>query len=180
MKYLASTRINDGYTLLELLAYVFVLAVIVNLSTSLFLATRRLHVSGDVSLSRMASLTDFERDFRLATRRADGIVTHLDDFPPENLRLVLHGHDAHGLDEFTVWRQDTSGRVYLETYLSQGDGLTFSGRKVYPAGLTEMSVEQGPHSGLIRVVIHVDNSGTPNTIPAENAFIARLKEVAPN
>lgn len=174
MRRVATAR--GGYTLIELLAYVLVLGVIVNLCTSLFLSGRRVYALGELSVARMDALRKIERDFRQAARTSDTVVAGVEGVSQLNPSLVLRGATGNGTERYAVWRLGGNGALLRETYERTESTTTITSQRSYAIGVKEAKVARGGADGaLVTLSVTVQNKGTSNTVPAENMFVARLR-----
>lgn len=83
------TRGDGGYSLLELLVYVAVFAIAVNLFVSLLGTGSRLSAMSTLGLSRMEGIREVEDAFTEYTRRAALVVPEAGEFKTGPDRLVL-------------------------------------------------------------------------------------------
>ena len=86
----AGTRTaQHGYSLLELLVYVAVFAIGVNLFVSLLGTGSRLSAMNTLTMARMEGVREVEEEFMEYTRRAASVVAEAGDFKTGPDRLVL-------------------------------------------------------------------------------------------
>ena len=87
-----------GYTLIELLAYLSVFAVVVNLAGSLFVSAGRLRMMGNEALERMQALDEMGRRFTDAVHESSGVAREADGFTTSDETLVLNlPHDRYAV-----------------------------------------------------------------------------------
>ncbi len=170
---------DRGYTLIELLVYAFVLAIIVNMSVSLFLNAKRLSALGEMAFDRIGGVEEIGREFRDAVRQSDGIAPDLDAIETDEHCLVLTRTGAKGR-RYVVIRADTEGQyLRLEEYSRNGKELWLERLKTFALPIAGIRFEYGSerpeHSRTVQLHLEIDNKGTPNTTPAENVFIASLR-----
>ena len=96
-------RAAAGMTLLELMGYLAVLAIGINLCVSLMFQGWRLSALHAQALDRMNSVTTIEEAFRKAVRASDMVVPGFDDFRTGEEAVVFRGHDADGAVVHTVF-----------------------------------------------------------------------------
>ena len=179
MKPRHSTADDRGYTLIELLAYAFVLAIIVNMSVTLFLNAKRLSVLGEMAFERISGVDEIGREFTDAVIQSDAIMHELNTMVTDEECLIL-SQPAEAGRRYVVFRTVDEGRyLRAEEYVEDSEGLSLEKLKTYRlpiAGLRfEYASEQPEQSRTVRLHLHIDNEGTPNTTPSENLFVATLR-----
>ncbi|GMU94114.1 MAG: hypothetical protein AMXMBFR4_31720 [Candidatus Hydrogenedentota bacterium] len=95
-----------GATLIELLGYFFVLAIIVNLATGVFVQSSRLSALGVQTLESMRALQSIQGAFAQAVRASNGVAAEVGRFRsgPSTLVLRMAGGGADtGAREFIVF-----------------------------------------------------------------------------
>ncbi len=190
MKPRRSTADDRGYTLIELLAYAFVLAIIVNMSVTLFLNAKRLSNLGEMAFERISGVDEIGREFTDAVLQSDAIVNELNGIVTDEECLVLSqpaipfsgagGPPAEVGRRYVVFRAVREGQyLRAEEYLEDGEGLSLEKLKTFAlpiAGLRfEYGSERPEQSRTVRLHLHIDSGGTPNTTPSENVFVASLR-----
>jgi hypothetical protein len=166
---------NGGFTLIELLSYCFVLAIIVNLCVSLSLTVRRTHALGDVAINRMDGLRDVESDFRRAVHTSDTVVESIPGLDLPDVALVLRGTSVNEDTRYALWRMGENDSLIHETYAVRDGTIEITSQRSYPIGITDFVHASGASdTRLVKVVATVDNTGTQNTTPETNTFVARL------
>lgn len=84
-----------GTTLLEMIAYVFILGIVINLCAQVFLSSSRLAaVEGGGAIERIETLDGMERDFRETVRECNGVVTDVAGFACDEKQAVLRLPDG--------------------------------------------------------------------------------------
>ena len=179
MKLRHATADNRGYTLLELLAYIFVLAIIVNMSVTLFLNAKRLSILGEMAFERIIGVDEIGREFTNAVLQSDEIVNALNAIVTDEECLILSQPVEAGR-RYVVFRAVDEGRyLRAEEYAEDGEGLSLEKLKTFRlpiAGLRfEYGSERPEQSRTVRLRLYIDTKGTPNTTPSENLFIASLR-----
>jgi len=164
-----------GYTLLEMLLYGVVLAMIVNLSTSLFLSARRIQSLGETSLERVSALGRMEEDFRASALAA---VDRVDSVPGVRMTrpiLALRGAAEDGSQRYFTWRQGESGALIHETFEVRGGSASLTSQSGYAIDVRGARADvREDLPGVIALVVDVDTRWTKNTVPASNRFVSRL------
>lgn len=168
-----------GYTLIELLAYAFILAIIVNMSVTLFLTAKRLSVLGEMAFERISGVDEMGRAFSDAVMESDAIVHELNSIVTDEGCLIL-SQPAEAGRRYVVFRAVDEGRyLRAEEYVEHGEGLSLEKLKTFRlpiAGLRfEYASDRPEQSRTVRLHLHIDNKGTPNTTPSENLFVASLR-----
>lgn len=190
MRLRRSTAGDRGYSLIELLAYAFVLAIVVNMSVTLFLNAKRLSVLGEMVFERMSGVNEMGREFTGAVMQSDAILDELNSIVTDEECLILSqpaipfsgagGPPVEAGRRYIVFRVVDEGRhLRREAYVQDGDGLSLEKLKTFRlpiAGLRfEYASDRPEESRTVRLHLHIDNEGTPNTTPSENLFVASLR-----
>ncbi len=167
-----------GFTIVETLGYAVLLIVIMNLSASILIGTRRLHTLGALAIERNEALEEIANDFREVVHGATRIVDSVKGLPESPGNLVLISEASGSVPRYSVWRRDADGRLYLDEYEigpKRKPGLV--SRKVYPAALKVMEYSITCESDrLLKLDLVVDNEATLRTVPKSNRFIAALRQ----
>lgn len=168
-------RSRGGYSLPEVLMYGAILAVLVNLCTALFLSARRVYALGELSITRMDALRGMEDDFRDAVNRSTEIVDGVEGLKLPNVVVALRGETTGDATPFAVWRMGEPGALIFETYESRGGKPAITAQRGYAIDVSKAAAARMEgRANVLQFTVHVDNKGTPNTVPGENTFIARL------
>ncbi len=168
---------TGGYTLLEVLAYASILMLIMNLSASVLIGTKRLHTLGTLAMDRNEAIEDVARDFREAVRESAATVDFAAGLPLAPGTVALTSKAADGATRYRLWRRDDAGRFYFEIYDVRPDRrLTLASRTVYSpsVNVTEFSLTRDPQTALVSLDLVVDNEGTPRSVSRTNHFVAAL------
>ena len=164
-----------GFTLIEMLTYGVVLAVIVNLCATLFLSARRMYSLSELSVTRMEALRDVESDLREAAAGANAVVAGVPGATLSNVVLALRAGDAGEALTYTVWRLGDPGALIFERYESEDGTLAITAQRGYAIGVTAAAAEPlGDEIPAVQMTVSVDNEGTAHTVPGTNTFVARL------
>lgn len=94
---LRDIRRDGGASLLEMIVYAAVLAVVVNLATGVFITSLRLGAFGGAALDTTHTTRELQRAFTDAVRASAGVASRLGDHQSSNTCLVLRmppGPDA--------------------------------------------------------------------------------------
>lgn len=179
MRAYSLNRNNAGYSLLELLAYVFILGIIVNLSVSLLLTTKRLTDVGELAFDRIRTVEEIGREFRSAVRASSMVVAELNATQSDGSHLVLAQFGLNG-PRYVVFRMSEDGEFLSIEEYAKPDG-EFVLEKLKTLALTgtavrfEYTAAEPAAARTVRLVVDIDNEGTRNTVPAENVFVASLR-----
>lgn len=178
MKRRSEPNASGGYTLLELLAYIFVFTIIVNTTVALFLSTKRIHALGEIGLERIERVQEVESDFRESVLNANAFVGQSIVPGLGDPSIVLRTTSTQGKEEFSVWHTSDENRIRLSQYRNTDDGLTLRYRKTYSLPITSVAfIIDKTDTGdarTVRMDLAIIAEGTPNTTPAENTVIASL------
>ncbi|GAG14139.1 unnamed protein product, partial [marine sediment metagenome] len=78
-----------GITLIEMLGYIAVIAVVINLATSVFIRSSRLAAMGTGALDRVNAVEEIRDGFTAAVRRSSGISAGIGEHRSGSDRVVL-------------------------------------------------------------------------------------------
>jgi hypothetical protein len=158
-------RLNrHGYSLLEMLVYIAVFAIGLNLFISLLGTGSRLTATTSLSLARMEGVREVEDTFVQYTRRAVSVVAEVGEFKTGSDRLVLkmppgqeNGFDYAVLgvlreaNRFAVMglatREGATEVVYLKTLPQPLENLTFDVEASGPRPLVNLRVKVQSEAG---------------------------------
>lgn len=96
------SRRRNGYSLLEMLGYVAILAVGVNLCASLFTTSMRLSALGSEGLERVQGIADIEQAFRDTVQSAHAIVPQYASYRSGPDQMVLRAGSVEGVPRYIV------------------------------------------------------------------------------
>jgi len=173
------SRNEQGYSLIEMLAYVIVLGIIINISAPLFVSAMRLSKVGEAASDRLKGVEEIRSRISERVRGAVRVVPSTLDFESGEEQLILempddpvarrvvfgtfnHPNQVSRLElikEDGQWVPD-----FLATYRQRITGLRFTYDTVEPTD-----------AALVRFVVEIDNKGMTNTVPAENLFAVALR-----
>jgi len=85
---------NAGMTLLEMLGYIFVLAIVVNICLQVFLSSSRLATVGGSAVDRIENLAALQNDFRTSVRECVGVAGDVAGFASNENQAVLRTPDG--------------------------------------------------------------------------------------
>lgn len=174
-----SGRDDSGYSLLELLAYLFILAIIINVSLSLMLMTKRLTDVGELAFERIRIVEEIGREFRSAIEVSDAVVAEADGLHSNGSRLLLSNSGTNGSRHTVIQTTKRGDYLLIEEYaVSKGETRLENLKSIPLPGVEvrfEYSTPDPEAARWIRLVVDIDNEGTPNTIPAVNVFVASLR-----
>jgi hypothetical protein len=166
-------RTAHGYTLLELLAYLSVLGVAVNLAGALFVSATRLHMLGDDAVTRMQALDEIADAFTDAVQESLGAVDGADGYATGEDTLVLRMPG----DRFAVLGRLRGDARFVVMKFHAGDAgaPTFLETCSYP--LHELSFERTLEGGAIAMRVHLQRESARDG--AGHTVIATPRSVAP-
>lgn len=133
---------QHGYSLLEMLVYIAVFAVGVNIFVSLLGTGSRLSATNALSLSRLEGVREVQETFTQYTRRATAVVPEVGEFTtgPDRLVLKMPQEQENGFDYMVlgvlreanhfavmglVEKADAVEMVYLKTLRQPLETLAF-------------------------------------------------------
>jgi len=108
---------RKGMTLIEVLGYVAVIAVVINLATSVFIRSSRLAAMGTGALDTVNAVEEIRDEFTAAVRRSSGISARIGEHRSGSDRLVLTMPQLAG--EEGVRRYVVFGRLSSDPRLSK-------------------------------------------------------------
>jgi len=136
------THTPSGFTLLELLAVLAILAVFMNLGAAIFVATTRMNIVANERLDRIAQRERIAEAFTVSADRADAVVEHVGNFVSDARHVVFRMPGKDGQAQYvvfgpwengagwgkTILREGPKGlRVYTTVkYQPEGEGITFT------------------------------------------------------
>ena len=82
-------RRNEGYTLLEMIAYIGLMAVVINLAAGAFLNQHRLNIAGVEALDRVREMDRLSGDVRGLIRQAEAVLPEGAGWTTSEEALVL-------------------------------------------------------------------------------------------
>lgn len=104
-------RGKHGYTIIEVLIVVALMAALTPMLSKLYLSITRLHTAQEAALDRVLLMTDLEHDFRAAAREASGIAPAAGPFTTADRTVVFRVADGYTV--FTVDEARQPRRVTL-------------------------------------------------------------------
>ncbi len=166
-----------GFTLLELLAYMFVLAIILNVTAKTAISGRRIHALGDLAMARMDSLRDVESDFRKAAAQSNRVYPLGDEFPFGANAFALAGRGDDESLRLHVWRLTEDESLIYEVYRKDAR-VELLRRKKYAIQVTGFNAhgesDRGDGTVLVEFLLTIRNEGTAHLVPAEHRLAACL------
>ncbi len=125
-----------GMSLLEILAYIAILTVIVNLAAGVFVSSTRLSALSTVALANLDTLEDIRRDFTDTVRASSGVCEQIGSYHSGDGQLVLRLPARHGQKEvhrYAVFgRLDDKPRLYHLVLADKGEnGLALERAATY-------------------------------------------------
>jgi len=170
---------EQGYSLIELLAYLVVLGIIINVSAPLFLSAMRLSKVGEAASDNLKGVEEIRSRISDRVREAVRVVPSTLAFESGEDQLILEMPDAPIARRVVFGTLNHPNQVsrleliqkdgqwvpdFLATYRQSITGLRFSYDTADPSD-----------AALIQFVVEIDNKGMTNTIPAENLFAVALR-----
>jgi len=159
-----NTRKRAGFTLLEMLAVMFVMSIAFGFGGTILLAALRIDQAGAATLRLMAWRTEFADQFRADVARADAAPERLGELTGGPTCLILHRPD--GAHVVYQWHDD--GR--LERLVRAADGDT---RRTLPVGASNVSVEFSRGDGM-RPLMTLRLVETPPSASARRVEVTAL------
>ena len=162
-----------GYTLLELLAYVAILAVFLNITAGLYLSTNRLMVRSDLAIDRASGIAEIETAFREAVASASTIADAVGPLRSDESLLILRR--ASITEEWIALGAITSpNRFSVATYALVNGAPEMTSLKTFSQPILRSKFIADASSPLLRLAIGIESKGTTNTVSPENTFMAAL------
>ncbi len=115
-------RRNAGYTIIEMLVYVAVLAIAINLCGKLFLSGSRLSALNTQALDRMLAVSEVEKEFDRAVREASAVVPEAGEYRSGEQTVVLQAEPEEGSPHYVVF-----GTIRDKEHISRMDLVQRSG-----------------------------------------------------
>lgn len=125
---------REGTTLLEMLGYLVIMAVVLNVSAQALISCMRLSHYGSVVADRMGQAAEVEQAFRKAAGQADAVVNGVGAYKTGPGTLVLGRSTAEtGVREFTVMGSLRSPESFSKLVLrDEGGELKAESVVTYP------------------------------------------------
>lgn len=161
---------RGGYTLVELLAYLLVFGVVVNLAGSLFVTASRLHMMGRDAIDRMHAVDDLASRFSTTVRGAVGVVDEAAGYVNSEDTLVLRlPHDRYAV----MGRLRGDDRFVVTTFAAESPG-TPEFLRTYPHPIEYLAFESLP-TGAVAMRVALRNERVRSR--AEHRFVATPRSV---
>ncbi|MEK7793750.1 MAG: hypothetical protein AAB353_04430 [Candidatus Hydrogenedentota bacterium] len=158
-----------GYALLEMLGYIALFAVLVNLSMSFFIRAGRLSERSHLVLDRMDRVRDIETAFREITDGARGIAAAAGSLHSDEHRLVLRDED----DVYRVMGElSKPGMLSVATVRLKGDETEILKLTTLSQPLKSWRFDYGADRACVTLTAEIDTAGTVNSLPSVNTFTA--------
>lgn len=175
----STSRHKQGYSLIELLAYLVVLGVIINLSAPLFLSATRLSRLGEAASDHLQGVEEIQSRITDRVREAVRIVPSTLTFESGEDQLILE-MPANPLARRVVFGTINDPNKVFRLELIQQDGKwVHDFLAIYRQSITGLrftyDTADPADAALVRFVLEVDNKGMKNTFPAENLFTVALR-----
>jgi hypothetical protein len=169
-------RPRSGYTLLEMLAYVSIFAIVVNLAAALFVSSTRLRMMGSEALERMQALEEMGAGFSDAVRESLGVVEQGGAYRTtgDTLVLALPGERRYavlgrlrGDDRLVLMRihdREVETHEYLKTFPRPLQALEFA-HEPQAGGRARIVMLVGLQDALRRDAVMHRFVATPRSYP---------------
>ncbi len=148
-----------GYSLLELLVYVAVFAVAVNLFVSLLGTGSQLSALNTLSMSRMEGVREVQEEFTEFTRRASAVVSEVGEYKTGADRLVLKMPQAQeGEFDYAVLGVLRESNRFAVMGLTEKEGameVVYMKTLRQPLETLEFDVNQGGARPLVNLRVKV-------------------------
>jgi type II secretory pathway pseudopilin PulG len=150
---------NRGYSLLELLVYVAVFAIGVNLFVSLLGTGSRLSAMNTLTMSRMEGVREVEEAFMAYTRRAIAVAAEAGDFKtgPDRLVLKMPPGQTDGFDYAVLGVLREANRFAVMGLAEKSGGLEVSYMKTLrqPLDIVAFEVEDASPRPLVKLRVKI-------------------------
>jgi len=168
-----------GYTLLEMLLYVAVLAMGVNLCMALFVTGSRLSAVTTQQLDRMNGLAEVQQEFREAVRRAEGVVPRLGSYESNPGQLILRCPSKDGAARYILLGALRDADRLSRFELSEENGVLKPEKfSTYALPVTALAFEWNA-SGLVQMDLRIKkDAGERDKNPITHRAIAALRGMA--
>ncbi|MBX3176601.1 MAG: type II secretion system protein [Candidatus Hydrogenedentes bacterium] len=167
---LRSRRPNGGFTLLEMLVYVAIFGLTINILASLLMTGARLSATAALSLDRLAGVRDVQEAFTTYTRRASGVAVSAGSYTTGEDTLVLAMPPSWGYDYAVLGKLGEDGGDHFGVLrLRNGDsGLEsdFLQFRAQPLAHLRFEVDE---SGA-RPVVHMEIQVKPESGERDRGF----------
>lgn len=171
---------ESGYSLIEMLGYIAVLAVVINLSVSLFISTTRLSANVSLAFDRIEGIEEIREEFTSIVHEASSISPGVASYVTSEDRLVLvlpplPGEE--GASRFAILGELKGDGRFAKLILTARDGvfdteyLATYGQEFTSQRFT-YDTARPEEARLVRLELEVNNEGMKNTIPTINTFAA--------
>lgn len=168
-----------GYTLLEILLYVAVFAMGVNLCMALFVTGSRLSAVTTQQLDRMNRLSEVQQEFREAVRRAEAVVPRVGSYTSNAGQLILRCPPQDNAPRYIVLGTLRDADRLSRFELSEDNGALKAEKfSTYALPVAALAFECSP-SGLVQMDLRIKkDAGERDKNPITHRAIAALRGVA--
>jgi type II secretory pathway pseudopilin PulG len=173
-----------GYTLIEMLVYVVILATVVNICAGIFSSSMRLNDMGTATLDRMHRLDEVREEFAAAIHKSSAVVPAAWDYQTGEDRVVLEtAQDTpDGARHFIVFGCLKSPSALTRLEFSGKDGsYTIDHMETYGADFASVAFEynsaEPSSTRLVTLVSALEGEGSDHRPPLERRFAATLRGI---
>ena len=167
-------RRNRGYLLLEVLVYVGIVGVGINLCAGLFISGARLSAVNTLALDRMNALNEIHREFGQAVRGAVAVVPECGPYKTGPGQVVLAYPPLDGQRRYVVLGTVQDAEHLSKQDLVERDGvLEMHRQSTYGLALEDISFSYDTPARLVRLdVVIQPEAGERRRAPVVHHFVA--------
>jgi len=178
---------NAGTSLLEMLVYIPILAVVVNLSLSVFLGASRLSALGSTAMDRMTTVTEVQQKFTRTVREAEAVAPGVGTYRTGPAQLVLEmppSPDHPDARRYVVFGHITSTKRLGRLEIFEKDGQFTSdaySRYAFPTRNLRFRYDNDDPAAARLVTLEVDVENARKSKakpPVTYRFVAALRSSA--
>jgi hypothetical protein len=164
-----------GASLIEMIAYIAIFAVMVNLCLGVFIKSSRMSALGTGILDRMQALREIRQEFTESVMLADAVVPAIGDYRTGADLLVLRTNGMEGAARYVVFGRLDDARRLSRLVLAKTDtGLEVERLRTFPLDLDVVTFaydSEAPEQARL-VSLHVDilDASGKGTAPAGQTF----------
>ena len=174
---------SAGISLVSVLCYVFIMAVVINLGANVYISVMRLHEIGSKTLENTASIREVQREFRQVAKKATGMRQSFGTFQrsPDCLLFQLPPGDESGAENIAVFMKmaDSDKTNLRRIELSgRGDAYEVTFQKTYNVVFEELTLETSPNARAVTMRCALASERTPQSAPPVYTTVAALGGIA--
>ena len=170
-----------GLTLVHMLAYVTILAVVINICAALFVAVLRMHDAGSNALDQSQTLRHVEAELREVVSGAVAVRPEVGEHRTSNSAVVLEfpPEAETGAARYAVFRKlaNVNDGVALQRLELRGEQLKVVYLKTYNPAFGAIEFGRGDETGPARAVtvrLTPVDDGNPQREPREQVITVAL------